>query len=82
LVSRTGKNYNYIGEDLVKKKKFLDLNYKVKIIEGKYENLKGIIIKISENEEEYSIELANGQILKCLEHELIPLKENEEEKKG
>jgi transcription antitermination factor NusG len=82
LVSRTGKNYNYIGEDLVKKKKFLDLNYKVKIIEGKYENLKGIIIKISENEEEYSIELANGQILKCLEHELIPLKENEEEKEG
>lgn len=47
----------------------------MKIIEGKYEDLKGIITKIV-NEEEFWVELANGEILRCQEHELLPIEEN------
>lgn len=64
LVSKTGKNYNYIGDELIDLNKPLEVNEAVSIVAGKHIGLNAIIVKIDKEKEEAIVELNNRQTVK------------------
>ena len=72
LISKTGKNYNYIGDKLIEKRKYLEKNDKVLITSGQHKGLRGIVVQCDEDKKECFIELDNEETVKCDTGEILP----------